>query len=93
VEKDGVTRNTEWKEQARAHWKQFRPALFRDLQKAGMLEATLDDAVERTAREMTELQAMGYKDYEAWEIVRESYLFIPEEGSTRATDSPFWKPS
>jgi hypothetical protein len=86
-------RNAEWKEQARAHWKAFRPALYRDLKKAGKLEAALDDAVQRTSREMAALQAMGYKDYEAWEVVRESYLFMPEEGRKPAQDSPFWKPS
>jgi hypothetical protein len=42
------SRNAAWKEQARAHWKAFRPTLFRDLEKAGKLEAALDDAVQRT---------------------------------------------
>ncbi len=85
--------NEEWKEQARAHWKAFRPRLFRDLKKAGKLEAALDDAVQRTSREMAALQAMGYRDYEAWEVVRESYLFVPKEGKKPAQDSPFWAPS
>src|SRR4051794_17813381 len=83
----------DWKEQARKHWKEFRPKLFRALKKDGKLEAALDDAVERTSREMAELQAMGYKDYEAWEVVRESYLFVPEEGKKPAQDSPLWRPS
>jgi len=83
----------DWKEQARAHWKEFRPKLFRALQREGALEAALYDAVERTRREMAELQAMGYQDFEAWEIVRESYLFLPEEGKKPAQDSPLWRPS
>jgi len=83
----------DWKERGRKHWKEFRPKLFRALKKEGKLEAALDDAVERTRSEMAELQAAGYKDYEAWEIVRESYLFVPEEGKKPAQDSPLWRPS
>ena len=82
----------QWKEQARTHWKQFRPSLYRGLIKNGRLDEFLTDAAERTHREMTELQRMGYQEHEAWEVVRESYLFPPEEGKplTRS-DSPFWK--
>ena len=81
-----------WKEQARRHWKEFRPSLYRDLIKNGRLDEALTDAAERTYREMTELQKMGYQEHEAWEVVRESYLFTPEEGTTLShSDSPFWK--
>jgi hypothetical protein len=87
------SRNAAWKEQARAHWKAFRPTLFRDLEKAGKLETALDDAVQRTSREMAALQAMGYRDHEAWEVVRESYLFVPEKGDKPAQDGSFWTPT
>ena len=81
-----------WKEQARRHWKEFRPSLYRGLIKNGRLDEVLTDAAERTYLEMSELQKMGYQEHEAWEVVRESYLFLPEEGEPLVhSDSPFWK--
>jgi hypothetical protein len=68
-----------WKKQANAHWKEFRPTLYASLEKSGELEAALEDAAERTYREMTELEDQGFDHQGAWEIVRERYLFVPEE--------------
>jgi hypothetical protein len=83
-----------WTEQARAHWKEFQPSYYRDLVRVGKLEKALTDAVERTGRELIELEAMGFYRHEAWEIVRESYLFTPEEGKPWShNDSPFWRPT
>ena len=82
----------QWREQARAHWKRFRPSLYRDLNKLNRLEQALTDAAERTYREMKQLEKIGYQEHEAWEVVRESYLFTPEEGKPLThSDSPFWK--
>jgi hypothetical protein len=79
--KDSTTPElSNWREQSRAHWKQFRPSLCCDLKRSGKLEATLTDAAERTQREMAQLERAGFYTHEAWEIVRESYLFPPEEG-------------
>jgi hypothetical protein len=81
-----------WREQARAHWKQFRPSLYRDLERSGKLEAALTDAAVRTQREMAQLTKSGFYTHEAWEIVRESYLFPPEEGKPWLhSDSPLYK--
>ncbi len=82
-----------WINQAREHWKEFQPTRFKALKASGKLEETLRDAAELTALEMSELRAMGYYEQEAWEVVRESYLFPPEEGSnSQRRDSPLWKP-
>jgi hypothetical protein len=81
-----------WREQARAHWREFRPRLYRGLKRSGKLEQALTDAAERTHLEMKQLEASGFYTHEAWEIVRESYLFTPEEGKAWThTDSPFWR--
>jgi hypothetical protein len=82
-----------WVEQARAHWKEFRPNLYRDLKASGQLEAKLQEAAERTFQEMGELRQMGYSEQESWEVVRQSYLFPPEDGANPPHDSPFWKPT
>lgn len=68
-----------WISQARAHWKEFQPEKFAELEKAGKLKDTLTDAAERTHLEMSELEDAGLTNSEAWEMVRERYLFPPEE--------------
>lgn len=68
-----------WKEQAREHWAEFQPTRFRELNEAGKLEDALDYAVAQTWREMKSLMDSGCYAHEAWEMVRENYLFVPEE--------------
>jgi hypothetical protein len=71
-----------WINQAREHWKEFRPSVYRGLTTAGILEASLRCAAEQTDLEMSQLTDRGYNEQEAWEMTREKYLFPPEEGST-----------
>jgi hypothetical protein len=70
--------------QAQDHWKEFQPNRFKALKKAGKLEAALKEAAERTYEEMTPLDANGFYEREAWEMVREKYLFQPEEAKLKA---------
>jgi hypothetical protein len=70
-----------WVKQARAHWKEHRPKLYAELLASGELEASLQDAAERTHRELSELEDSGLTFHEAWELVGENYLFPPEEDS------------
>lgn len=80
-----------WVRQAREHWQEFQPTRYRELVESGELEAALKDAAERTYREMDALEAQGFTFQDAWEIVRERYLFVPEEGKnpTAYSDSYF----
>ena len=41
-----------WINEARAHWKEFLPNRYREFKEAGILEAQLKDAADRTAFEM-----------------------------------------
>jgi hypothetical protein len=84
-----------WVRQAREHWKEFQPNRYTDLVKSGQLEAALQDASERTYREVTQLEDQGYDHQDAWEIVRERYLFVPEEGKnpTAYSESYFNRPT
>ncbi|MCP4305500.1 MAG: hypothetical protein GY788_11605 [bacterium] len=68
-----------WKNLAREHWKEFQPTRFKALQKASQLEQALDHAVSQTHLEMDQLTASGFKEWEAWPMVREQYLLPPEE--------------
>lgn len=68
-----------WISQANDHWRQFTPKRYRALKTAGQLPMALRDAADRTNREMNDLQAQGFDEYQAWEMTREKYLFPPEE--------------
>lgn len=68
-----------WIAQAREHWKEHRPKMFKELQQQGLLEQRLREAAEATSQEMQKLMAQGFRHHEAWEATRETFLFLPEE--------------
>lgn len=68
-----------WINQAREHWKEHLPKMHARLVKAGTLETALTEAAEATAAGMRALTTQGASQQEAWEQVREQYLFLPEE--------------
>ncbi len=84
-----------WVNQAREHWKEFQPKRYSELVKSGKLEGALQDAAERTYREVTDLEDQGFDFQDAWEMVRERYLFVPEEGKgpTAYSESYFKRPT
>jgi len=69
------------------HWREFRPRMFAELRRKGLLCDMLQDAEERTAREVDELrrhfQEQGLTAQQAhdraWEIVRNRYILLPPE--------------
>lgn len=68
-----------WISQAREHWKEYLPEKYHSLKEAGTLNRALKEAAEATHREMTALESRGFRNHEAWEMVREKYLFLPAE--------------
>ena len=72
-------RHANWIAQAREHWQEHRPQMFKELQQQGLLETRLREAAEATSQAMQELVAQGFAAHEAWEAVREQYLFLSEE--------------
>lgn len=72
-----------WITQAREHWKEFQPTRYRSLKAACKLDAALKEAAEQTFRELTQLEDTGFNHQEAWQIVRERYLF-PRGAGERA---------
>lgn len=64
---------------ARDHWREFRPRTFHAMQRAGTLDRALRDAAEASARQMTDLISAGFTEAEAWPMVREEYIILPEE--------------
>ena len=65
--------------QAIAHWKEFRPKLYHELLKSNRLELAAQEASDLTADAVSALQKKGLSHQEAWESVRENWLFLPSE--------------
>ncbi len=72
---------------AETHWRDHRPRMVRELERKGTLRETLLEAQERTLDEMESLMRDFRKQgltpeqahNQAWELVREKYIFLPEE--------------
>ena len=68
-----------WIAQARQHWQEHLPKMYARLKADGTLTAKLTEAADATARDLQNLMGQGFNYQEAWEQVRETYLFLPEE--------------
>ena len=64
-----------------------------EIQKSGQRLQALTDAADQTQDELETLMKQGFPYQEAWEMVRELYLFPPEEdgASEEAPDSEGYK--
>lgn len=76
-----------WISQARDHWKQHQPTLFAQLKAKNQLGNALREAAEKTYQEVSELEAQGFSEHEAFEMTREKYLFPPEEASLQDSET------
>lgn len=78
---------TQYGRQAEKHWREHRPKMVRELEAKGQLNQMLLEAEEKTKDEMatlrTELMQRGstaqQAHAQAWEMVREKYIFLPPE--------------
>jgi hypothetical protein len=68
-----------WINKARIHWQENRPKLYQSLKKQGTLEPMLKQAAEQTYLEVSQLEDAGHQPDEAFQMVREEYLFPPGE--------------
>ena len=75
---------------AERHWREFRPAMVRELEMKGTLMEALFEAQETTINEMEAHTRMLEKERKltpqqaetaAWEMVREKYILLPAEES------------
>ena len=75
---------------AEKHWREFLPKMVAELDAMGQLHALLLEAEEKTEIELYQLrrqlmqQGMSVQQAheQAWEIVREKYIFLPTEPPT-----------
>ena len=73
---------------AEKHWREFRPAMVRELETKGTLMEALFEAQETTIDEMEALtRKLGTEqkltpqqaEATAWEMIREKYILLPPE--------------
>ena len=82
---------TQYGMMAEKHWREHCPNLVRELEASGQLQAMLLEAEEKTKDEMATLRTQLMKQgktaeqahRQAWEIVRERYILLPEETASR----------
>lgn len=77
-----------YRELAEAHWGEFLPSRYTQLQEAGELEAALTRAAELTHGEMTSAMHAGVPRDQAWEAIRGHYLLLEPEPETVDEDDP-----
>ena len=72
---------------AEKHWREFCPKMVMELERTGRLQAMLLEAEEKTEAEMDQLRRQLMRQGltaqqahdQAWEMVREQYIFLPPE--------------
>ena len=72
---------------AEKHWREFCPKMVMELERTGRLPAMLLEAEEKTEAEMDQLRRQLMRQGltapqahdQAWEMVRERYIFLPPE--------------
>lgn len=79
--------HAQWIALANEHWKERQPTRYKRLTQAGTLGQSLKEAAAQTAADLEALK--GQVDpLAAWEMVRERYLFPPEEPGASPEESP-----
>jgi len=82
---------TQYGRQAEKHWREYRPKMVSELEASGQLQTMLLEAELKTKEEMATLRTQLMKQgktaeqahRQAWEIVRERYILLPEETASR----------
>ena len=77
-----------WEYEADAHWKEHLPTMYRELKESGELKQALHKAAARTAKEYDALLDSGMSHHQAWGLVKEKYLFLPEEEGVTPEPGP-----
>ena len=63
----------------KAHWKEHRPVMYREMEKEGTLDQSVAEASRRTGEALDRLVYEGMDVERAWEAIREEWAFLPAE--------------
>ena len=81
--------NRKYYQIAQNHWKEFLPTMYKELEKAGTLQETLEEAANQTELEMNQSMEAGVPRDQAWEEIRSRYLLLtPEQEEPEREDNP-----
>lgn len=72
--------------QIKAHWRKYRPKMYRALEKAGKLDESVYAAQELTGNTLADLVHKGMDWNQAWELIREEWAFLPAEEDEEERD-------
>lgn len=72
----------------KAHWKKYRPQMYRQLEQDKKLDQALHEASERTGQAFAQQVEGGLEPSSAWEMVREEWAFLPSEQDQPHRPSP-----
>ena len=64
---------------AKEHWKNVRPRMYAELKASGKLDELAQAAARSTREAVAALVEKGWSDDQAWEAVREDWVFLPSE--------------
>jgi hypothetical protein len=78
---------TQYGRMAEKHWREHLPRMVRELEQKGLLQQMLREAEEKTKDDLAGLRLALMKQgktpeqahRQAWEMVRERYIFLPPE--------------
>lgn len=70
---------TGWASAAAKQWKKYRPKMYQELVKTGQLESRANKAAEQTRDALADLISQGVPYDQAWESVREMWIYLPSE--------------
>jgi hypothetical protein len=80
AERTAMTEPTALGAKIEQHWREHRPRMVKELEKAGRLEQAVLEAQELTGDLLYELVSVKKMDYQAaWELASREWAFLPEE--------------
>ena len=65
--------------QAKEHWKKVRPKLYQSLKESRKLDQAAQRAADLTSERFGQAIENGLSHDQAWELVREQFVFLPSE--------------
>lgn len=68
-----------WAHAAAEHWRKYRPKMYAELVAGGQLERRANKAAKLTREALVESIHNGMPYDQAWEAVREMWMYLPNE--------------
>ena len=70
---------TNLKETIDRHWRTYRPKMYAEMKREGLLEEQVKGAADLTAEAVMGLVGQGVDFWKAWELMREEWALLPSE--------------